>query len=137
MVAINKDQIVRLYPIDKMLFWNTSYCDWRLSETKGSEIFYFFFRFGRKKYYDEDMYRQLFSRDTTLYTKEEMIERIKQEYNFDEYHLFEDGDDIYQKPNVMIELSNNKTITKYFDTIEECEQYINQLVSSNNNLIYI
>lgn len=134
---INRNQITDVHIQDKIPFWKCQECDWRLSRSKGEEIFYFFGRFGRPKYYKEDLYRKIFSFDETLYTFEEMKKDIRENYDFEKYHLFEEDGVIYKKPHIVFSLSNGNVFRKYLDSKEECDQYLTAFMVDNNFLIEI
>lgn len=137
-VTINKSQIVEMYPIDKRDYTKTRWSTFNFYASKGDEIFYFFPRLWRKKYYDEDVFSHVLS--CALYTRQEMNDILINEENIlkecpDEL-VYENGI-IYMKPHVRIQLSNGSKYDIYFNTFDECEKYLEDFRNNNNDFIEI
>lgn len=138
-ITINKLHITELYIKDKKRFLDSEDSPFRLIGYKGEEIDYLFFRLWRKKYYAEDTYRYLFCFDE-VFTKTEVISYIKENLlPFENEHLYEDINDkeIYIKPHVVLKLMNGSVHHKYFNTYEECEEFIKIFKNEYSNLITI
>lgn len=134
---INKNQIVEIIIYPQRPYYKWSGGIFSLRHKKGEEIEYYFPRFGRKKYYENDIYAEFLSIGVT-YNHEEMLNRIRELHNDDLNNNFIDtGDEIYIKPYVEIRLTNNSTYYKYFDTNELCEDYKKQLLNNCDFLIEI
>jgi hypothetical protein len=50
-----------------------------------------------------------------------------EEYNRTHKSSYCDGEDVYKKPHVEIVMSNNTTITKYFETVAEMDAFVESL----------
>lgn len=135
MLVINKHQLTQIYSQQKRDFATTHETFFVKRHVKGERIFYFLPRFGRPKYYTEDVFYELFNGGS--YTRSKVNKKIKKEYDFGLYNLFEENGVIYRKPRVVFELPNDVRHYKYFDTIELCEEYIKELKNNNAFLIEI
>lgn len=136
-ITFNKNQIVELYSVESIEFVKCHECPYIKAHEKGEEISYIFPRLWRKKkYYEEDVYRLLWGFDTFV-TKEEFNKSIRETIDFDIYHIFEKDGTFYRKPFVKIILTNGTEHRIYFDTVNECDEYISKIEKEFNNLITI
>lgn len=129
MRIIYKSNVSQIYSVDKVEFGS-----YYLRYHKGEKIKYSLPRWGRPEYYTEDLYRKLWDVEGILYTKEEVLNEIRSAHNFEEEHLFEYDGLVYTKPRVIIDLGHTR-LDRYFNTLEECDQFIENVKQSNQSWI--